>query len=141
MRAVFEYLFYLAYKSEVRHLPPRGWRDRRPSLTLARLMLLVPLLFNAFTVVVIVLSLAGHPRWLVSPPALLACAGVGFMVTVLTRRHFGDDQRSTAIIQRCQREAAATDGAECTLDLLYYFGSMLTFFTTTVCAYLQGLGY
>lgn len=141
MRATLEYLFYLAYKSEVRHVPARGWRDHRPYLGLARLMLSVPLLFNAFTVVVLAISLAGHPRWLLSPPVLFGCALVGFGVTVLTRRYFDDEQRSTAIIQRCQREAGASEGSECTLDLLYYFGSMLTFFTTTCCAYLQGMGY
>lgn len=141
MRTLIEYLFYLAYKSEIRHVRRHVWSDRKPYFTLARLMLSVPLLFNAFTVVVLGMSLAGRPQWLVSPPALLACAMVGFGVTSLTRHYFDDEQRSTAIIQRCQREAGANESAECTLDLLYYFGSMATFFTTTICAYLQGLGY
>ncbi|HET8731012.1 MAG TPA: hypothetical protein VFM34_07890 [Moraxellaceae bacterium] len=141
MRTLIEYLFYLAYKSEIRHVRRPAWSDRKPYFTLARLMLSVPLLFNAFTLVVVSLSLAGRPQWLVTPGSLLACALVGFGVTSLTRRYFEDEQRSTAIIQRCQREAGGNESAECTLDLLYYFGSMATFFTTSICVYLQGLGY
>lgn len=140
MRAFFEYLFYLAYKSEVRHVRLPHWSERAPYLTLARLMLAVPLLFNAFTLVVLVPALLGQPQWLASPSAVVLCALMGLGVTSLTRHYFSDEQRSTAIIQRYQGRAAP-ETAECTLDLLYYFGSMLGFFTTAACAYLQGLGH